>query len=97
LKGVPAGQIIYKNNFMALNIKLDLFYIWRLYRQIWISATNKDMNMNIQVSFNTNAVNNKYNDWLIYDETVEHNMKLITEGEKSLSFYLVPSTFTWWT
>jgi hypothetical protein len=26
-------------------IKLDLFYIWRLYRQLWISGTNKDMNM----------------------------------------------------
>jgi hypothetical protein len=22
-------------------VKLDLFYIWRLYRQIWISGTNK--------------------------------------------------------
>jgi hypothetical protein len=26
-------------------IKLDLFYIWRLCCQIWISGTNKDMNM----------------------------------------------------
>jgi hypothetical protein len=24
-------------------IKLDLFYIWRLYYQIWISGTYKDM------------------------------------------------------
>jgi hypothetical protein len=27
-------------------IKLDLFYIWRVYRQIWIYGTNKDMKMN---------------------------------------------------
>jgi hypothetical protein len=32
-------------------IKLDLFHIWRLYHQIWISGTNKDMNMNILTIF----------------------------------------------
>jgi hypothetical protein len=26
-------------------ITLDLLYIWTLYRQIWISGTNKDMNV----------------------------------------------------
>jgi hypothetical protein len=31
----------------SYKIKLDLFYIWRLYGQIWISGTNKDMNMNL--------------------------------------------------
>jgi hypothetical protein len=33
-------------------IKLDLFYICRLYHQIWISGTNKDMDnikMNLRV------------------------------------------------
>jgi hypothetical protein len=30
--------------------KLDLFYIWRLYPQIWISGTNKGKNMNMTLS-----------------------------------------------
>jgi hypothetical protein len=50
--------------------------------------------MNIHASFNSNSVNCEYNDWLIYGEMVQHNMKLTTAREKSLSFYLIPSAFT---
>jgi hypothetical protein len=42
-------QFVYVVKYYSIGdlmIKLDLFYIWRLYCQIWISGTNKDMNMN---------------------------------------------------
>jgi hypothetical protein len=38
-------------------IKLDLFFIWRLYRQIWISGTNNDVNMNIEFLELMTAIN----------------------------------------
>jgi hypothetical protein len=40
----------YFSTYDLYMIKLDLFYIWRLYRQIWISGTNKDMNINMNIN-----------------------------------------------
>jgi hypothetical protein len=38
-------QFVYVVKYYSIEnlytIKLDLFYIWRLYRQVWISGTNK--------------------------------------------------------
>jgi hypothetical protein len=42
-------QFVYAVTYYSIGdlytIKLYLFYIWRLYHQIWTSGTNKDMNM----------------------------------------------------
>jgi hypothetical protein len=60
---VTCTQIVYVVKYYSIRdfytIKLDLCHIWRLYRQIWISGTNKDMNINIHVRMCIQTVTRK--------------------------------------
>jgi hypothetical protein len=51
---VTCTQFVYVVKYYSIGdsytMKLDLFCIWRLYRQIWISGTNKDINMRMFAS-----------------------------------------------
>jgi hypothetical protein len=46
---VMCTQFVYVAKYYSIGdlyvIELDLFYIWRLNNQMWISGTNKDMNL----------------------------------------------------
>jgi hypothetical protein len=52
---VMCTQFLYVVKYQSIvdlyTIKLDLLYVWRLYHQIWISGTNKDMNINESPSY----------------------------------------------
>jgi hypothetical protein len=52
---VMCTQFVYVVKYISIGhlysyvIELDLFYIWKLYRQILISGTNQDMNINMNL------------------------------------------------